>query len=218
VLHKNTLRASSRRLTLFVAAGVALFAACLATRAVAERVPVAVLMANEALPDIALGKSDAPVIIVEYASMTCTHCAALQATVYPKLKSGYVDTGKVRFILREFPLNDLDAAGFMLARCAGAGKRTDRRSPIRPAKELGVREPARRSSGGLLKQNGISQESFETCLKDQQLSENITRVRDRAYEDFKVSATPTFFIHGERVEGTLTFASIAAKIDALIAH
>jgi hypothetical protein len=125
VLHKNTLRASSRRLTLFVAAGVALFAACLATRAVAERVPVAVLMANEALPDIALGKSDAPVIIVEYASMTCTHCAAFQATVYPKLKSGYVDTGKVRFILREFPLNDLDAAGFMLARCAGAGKRTE---------------------------------------------------------------------------------------------
>ena len=80
-------------------------------------------MAGEALPDVALGASTAPVTIVEYASMTCAHCAAFYATTFPEIKSKYIDTGKVRFILREFPLDPLAAAGFMLARCAGDDKR-----------------------------------------------------------------------------------------------
>ena len=80
-------------------------------------------MAGEALPDIALGSSDAPVTIIEYASMTCPHCAAFYANTFPDLKSKYIDTGKVRFIFREFPLDPLAAAAFMLARCAGDDKR-----------------------------------------------------------------------------------------------
>ena len=82
----------------------------------AGEVSVEELMKPGTLPDLAIGKADAPVTIVEYASLTCGHCATFHTTVYPKLKEKYVDTGNVRFILREFPLDNLAAAGSMLAR------------------------------------------------------------------------------------------------------
>src|SRR5262245_32525740 len=74
------------------------------------------------LPDLVLGKADAPVTVIEYASMTCPHCANFHRSTYPALKEKYIDTGKVRFIFREFPLDDLAAAASMLARCAGGEK------------------------------------------------------------------------------------------------
>ena len=77
------------------------------------------LMKPDALPDMVMGDDKAPVTIVEYASMTCPHCAHFQETTFPELKKRYIDTGKVRYILREFPLDSLAAAAFMLARCAG---------------------------------------------------------------------------------------------------
>src|SRR5450631_4126900 len=86
--------------------------------ALAESIPVADLMKPDAMPDLALGDDKAPVTIVEYASMTCPHCAHFHETTYPELKKRYIDTGKVRFIMREFPLDPLAAAGFMLARCS----------------------------------------------------------------------------------------------------
>ena len=71
---------------------------------------------------MALGPADAKVTIVEYASLTCSHCAAFHKDTWPELKKRYIDTGKVRFILREFPLDPLATAGFMLARCDGEAK------------------------------------------------------------------------------------------------
>ena len=76
-------------------------------------------MAEGALPDVVEGQANAPVTVVEYASMTCSHCAAFATKVYPTLKSKYIDTGKAKLILREFPLDPLATAGFMLARCSG---------------------------------------------------------------------------------------------------
>ncbi len=80
---------------------------------------MAELMKPDALPDMVMGNANAPVTIVEYASMTCPHCAHFQETTFPELKKRYIDTGKVRYIFREFPLDNLAAAAFMLARCAG---------------------------------------------------------------------------------------------------
>ena len=115
------------------------------------------LMASQALPDIVLGSKDAPVTVVEYASMTCPHCARFHQNTYPTLKSKYIDTGKVRFILREFPLDPLAAAGFMLARCAGSDEKRTAMIDLlfNTAADLGLRrQPGRgpgvgRQTGGL---------------------------------------------------------------------
>jgi protein-disulfide isomerase len=180
-------------------------------------VPVDQLMADEALPDIAMGKSDAPVTVVEYASMTCSHCAAFHASTYPVLKSKYIDTGKVRFILREFPLDPLATAGFMLARCAGDDKRNAIVDLLfAQQKNWAFTEKPVESLANLIKQAGIGQESFETCLKNQELYEKINKVRDRAAEKFGVNATPTFFINGQKQNGELSPETLDKLLDPLL--
>jgi len=91
----------------------------LTVEAWADSVPTSELMQSDALPEMAMGDEKAPVTIIEYASMTCPHCAHFQETTFPEIKKRYIDTGKVRWIFREFPLDNLAAAAFMLARCAG---------------------------------------------------------------------------------------------------
>src|SRR3712207_2764373 len=88
----------------------------------AQSVAVQDLAQPGPLGDVALGPADAKVTIIEYASLTCSHCAAFHRDTYPELKKRYIDTGKVRFVLREFPLDPLATAGFMLARCDGNDK------------------------------------------------------------------------------------------------
>jgi protein-disulfide isomerase len=154
------------------------------------------------LGDVALGPADAKVTIIEYASLTCSHCADFHKSVYPTLKSKYIDTGKVRFILREFPLDDLAAAGFMLARCSG----NDRYYAVvdllfeKQAQWAFVKKPLE-ALFQLVKQAGYTQESAETCLKNQQIYAGVTAVMKRANEKFEVNSTPTFFINGKLQRG-----------------
>jgi protein-disulfide isomerase len=171
------------------------------------------LMAKGALDDIAMGSETAPVTIIEYASMTCPHCAAFEVQVFPKLKEKYIDTGKVRFILREFPLDGLAAAAFMLARCAGPDKyypmvetlftqqaKWAVRSPIEPLLAIA-------------KQAGFTQQSFETCINNKDQLNKVQQVRDRASQKFKVKATPTFFINGELHEGGMSIEDLDKAIE-----
>jgi protein-disulfide isomerase len=180
-------------------------------------VPMDQLMAVGALPDIALGKSDAPVTIVEYASMTCTHCAAFHATTFPILKNKYVDKGKVRFILREFPLDPLATAGFMLARCAGPEKRNAMIDLLfAQQKNWAFTDKPIEALANLVKQTGMSQESFESCLKDQGLYDKVNEVRDRGAEKFGVNATPTFFINSKKQNGEITPEELDQLLDPLL--
>jgi protein-disulfide isomerase len=181
------------------------------------KVPVDELMAPEALPDIVQGKADAPVTIVEYASMTCTHCAAFHAETYPTLIKNYVETGKAKFILREFPLDPLATAGFMLARCEGP----DKRSAIvdllfAQQKNWAFIDKPLDGLQTVLKVTGLSQQNFETCLKDQKLFDQIMEVRDRGSQKFGVSATPTFYINGLKLSGEQTPDTMAKVIDPLL--
>ena len=186
-------------------------------RAEAAGVPVNELMAAEALPDIALGSSDAPVTIVEYASMTCSHCAAFYATTFPELKSKYIDTGKVRFILREFPLDPLAAAGFMVARCAGDDKRNAIVELLfAQQKNWAFTDKPVEALANLVKQTGMSQTSFEACLKNQDLYNKIAKVHDQAAEKFGVNATPTFFINGKKQNGEMNPDALAKLIDPML--
>jgi len=180
-------------------------------------VPTDQLMAEQALPDIVQGKADAPVTIVEYASMTCSHCAAFHAMTYPTLVSKYVDTGKVRFILREFPLDPLATAAFMLARCSGPQKRNAVVDLLFDhQKDWAFTDKPLEALSNLLKQTGMTQASFETCINDQSLYEKVTSERDQASQKFGIEATPMFFINGRKISGEISPDALDKLLDPLL--
>ena len=182
----------------------------------AATIDMAKLLEPGVLPDQALGKADAKVTIVEYASMTCPHCAHFHATVLPALKTKYIDPGKVRLIFREFPFDARAEAGFMLARCSG-----DNYFPMvdvlfkQQMQWAGV-ENAKDAMLQIAKLAGFTQEKFEACLTDQKLLEDVKAVRDRGQKEFGVDSTPTFFINGGRYPGAMSIEEISAIIDPLL--
>jgi protein-disulfide isomerase len=182
----------------------------------AGSVDMAKLLEPGALPDKVLGKADAPVTIVEYASMTCPHCAHFHATVLPELKTKYIDTGKARLIFREFPFDPRAEAGFMLARCSN-----DNYFPMidvlfKQQQNWASVENAKDALLQISKLAGFSQESFEACLTDQKLLEDVRAVQKRGADEFKVDSTPTFFINGNTYKGALTIAEMSAIIDGML--
>lgn len=180
-------------------------------------VPIDQLMAAGLLPDIVQGAATAPITIVEYASMTCAHCAAFHMTTWPELKSKYVDSGKARFILREFPLDPLATAGFMLARCAGPDKRTTLVDLLfTQQKTWAFVDKPIEPLLAIVKQIGFTQTDFETCLRNQDLYEQISQTRERAAADFNIDSTPTFFVNGRKLTGELGIADFDRVIDPLI--
>ena len=163
--------------------------------------------------DIVLGSDKAPVTVIEYASMTCPHCAHFSTTTFPELQKRYIDTGKVRFIFREFPLDALAAAGFMLARCAGK----DKFMPI--VETLFAKQPewmVQKPIGPLqtiAKQFGFTEQSFDQCLANQKVLDGIQAVRDHAATKLGVNSTPTFFINGKKLVGDQSIEAMAKDID-----
>ena len=169
--------------------------------------------AAEPLEDVVLGDPDAPVEIIEYASMTCPHCASFHNTTFKELKAEYIDTGKAKFIMREFPFDPLAAAVSMLARCAG-----DKRYDVidlffEHQREWAVPEDPLGKIRALAQQAGFSSEEFEACLTDQQLLDGINAVKDHGYQELGVSSTPTIFVDGEKVEGGRDIRAFRELID-----
>src|SRR5436190_14609319 len=163
--------------------------------------------------DIALGSDKAPVTVIEYASMTCPHCAHFAETTFPELQKRYIDTGKVRFTLRAFPLDALAAAGFMLARCAGK----DKYMPIvetlfAEQQDWIVKEPLPPLKD-IAKQFGIGESEFNECLANQKLLDSIQAVRDHAAQKLGVNSTPTFFVNGKKLVGLVSIDDLAKEID-----
>jgi protein-disulfide isomerase len=171
-----------------------------------------------ALADMAVGPAKAPVTIVEYASMTCPHCADFGQNVFPMLRSKYIDTGKVRFVFREFPLDIKALGASMLARCIG---RDD------PEKYLSAIETMFKQQGPLLaqtldtlnrvgRQAGKDEKAVEACVKDQAMLDRISADQKFANEELNVTVTPTFFVNGEMIKGAMTFEEVDKKIQTLL--
>jgi protein-disulfide isomerase len=185
--------------------------------ALAQNVSAQDLAAPGPLGDVAQGPPGAKVTIIEYASLTCSHCAAFHKDTYPVLKQRYIDTGQVRFILREFPLDPLATAGFMLARCDGEAKYypiTD--LLFSQQKTWAFSDKPVDALQGMMRQAGFSQEKFESCLRDQKLYDAVNAVKNRASEKFNVTSTPTFFINGQRHSGNMSIADIEKIIKPLL--
>jgi protein-disulfide isomerase len=179
-------------------------------------VDMAELLKPGTLPDKAMGKDDAPVTIVEYASMTCPHCAHFNETTFPEVKSKYIDTGKVRYILREFPFDPRSEAGFMLARCAGDNYYPMVDVLFRQQANWAAVDNVKDALLQISKLAGFTQETFNACLTDQKLLDQVRAVQKRGAEEFKVDSTPTFFINGKTYKGALSIAEMSAIIDPLL--
>jgi protein-disulfide isomerase len=178
--------------------------------------PAEVMKAGD-LPEIVIGKPEAKITIVEYASMTCPHCANFHTKVFPQLKAKYIDTGTARLVFREFPLDNLALSAAMLARCVGGeGAEPFIGDLFKRQSEWAVRAEAAPKLFEVAKQAGFTQASFEKCLNDQELYQKILGVRQRAEERFGVRSTPTFFVNGQRLGGTGSFADFEKALEPLL--
>ncbi|MEC5321858.1 DsbA family protein [Aurantimonas sp. A3-2-R12] len=179
-------------------------------------VDVSKLMAEGPLPDIIVGDPEAPVTIVEYASMTCGHCANFHVNSLPQLKKDFIDTGKAKLIIREFPFDPRALAGAMLARCTGDdAKRTAMVDVL--LEQQGEWARAENASAALLKfakLAGMSQDDFTACLNDKELQQKVVETQERGQNEFGVNATPTFFVNGDKYSGALGPDEMAAVIES----
>ena len=192
--------------------------AALIDRAMAQSADAALVAQPVALPDMTLGPANAPVTIVEFSSLTCPHCAAFEQNVFPMLRSAYIDTGKVRFVSREFPLDIKAASGSMLARCVADGDTAKYFEAVDMLfkRQQGLLENTLETMNDVGKHFGLSEETVATCVKDQALLDKLSADQKFAYERLKVDATPYFFVNGARLRGSMSFEELEAKIKPLL--
>jgi protein-disulfide isomerase len=184
----------------------------------AQSATVALLAKPAELPDMALGQEKAPVTIYEFASMSCPHCAAFEQNVFPMIRSKYIDTGKVRYIFREFPLDIKAAAASMMARCVANGDAEKffatldamfkRQEPLMTQTQETLR--------AIGKEAGMDDNGAEVCIKNQAMLDKLSADQKFANEELKVDATPTFFINGTMTKGAISFEEFEEKLKPLL--
>jgi len=172
----------------------------------------------QALPDMALGSADARVTIVEYAAPTCPHCAAFNSDVFPKIKSEYIDTGKVRYVFREFPLNIKDLACSMVARRIAQDDSAKYFAVVDVMFQQQDRLVEKTSDTLKLigRQAGLSTQAIEDCLKDQAMQDKISAGQKFAEDVLKVEGTPTFFVGSQMIVGEASFEEFDKRIETLL--
>jgi protein-disulfide isomerase len=211
----------TRRDTLILAAAASALSLCgvaAASAAEGDMVDTAKLMAPAGgLVDHVEGSETAPVTVIEYASPTCPHCAAFSNNVLPAFIEAYVDTGKVKLIVRPFVRNVLDAAVFMLAEAAGPTNYHNVLSTFFKTQNTWATATAPRDAIlDIAKQLGFTQETFDAALTNQELFTGMEAVREQALNEFGLTGTPTFYVNGKTLTGDKTLEQLAAEIDPLI--
>jgi protein-disulfide isomerase len=186
--------------------------------AIAQSAIAAAVAKPVSLPDMAIGSAQAPITITEYSSMSCPHCAAFGQNVFPMLRSKYIDTGKVRFVFREFPLDIKAAAASILARCIGQGDSEKYLGAVELLFKLQDRLMAETKDTLFYvgKVHGMSVEDVETCEKDQAQFDKLNADQQYAVRELKVASTPTFFLNGERLQGSMSFEELEERIKPLL--
>jgi protein-disulfide isomerase len=167
-----------------------------------------------AFGEMTMGPDTAKVTVIEYASATCPHCADFYTKTFIALKKEYIDTGKIRFVFREFPHQDAALAAFMLARCAPKEKYFPLIDVFFATQPEWTQDPLA-GLNKIAQQAGFTKESFDACMKNETVAKDILAVRSKA-EGFGVTGIPTFFVNGERYEGETTIEAFRAKIDPLL--
>ncbi len=175
--------------------------------------PVEELMQPGPLGERSLGKPNAPVTVIEYVSLTCPHCAAFQRDVFPRVKRDYIDTGKIRFIVREFPIGRSAGNAAIANRCAPEDKYFTLLTNLLARQSEWVSQEVRLDAiYGVAKSVGMSRETFDNCLANQSMIDGLNEVKQRGRK-FGVIGTPTFFANGRKAQGTVTYEEFKALID-----
>jgi protein-disulfide isomerase len=196
----------------------ALILACLLVAcAVAGAAPAAAQAVSPVMQDVPLGKDDAPVTVIEYASLTCPHCAEFMNTAFDQIKTAYIDTGKVKWIYRDFPLDQVALRAAMLARCAGP----DRyyafiETLFRQQKVWVTQKDPVQGIAAVGRLGGISADQFDACMKNKPVEDAALQNELDAEKQFGVDSTPSFIINGTKHAGELSLADFAAIVDPLL--
>ena len=166
--------------------------------------------------DRVLGKPDAPITIIEYASMSCPHCAHFATEVMPTLKEKWIDTGKAKLILRPYPLDALALRAEMVARCAPP----ERYYPLvetlfETQDKWVVAKDWRAALARIALLAGIGPKEFNACLGNKALEDQITESRLTATQQLSVQATPTFFVNGTKFDGAPTVEAFDQLLSGL---
>ena len=195
---------------------LAILVSCLALMAFSYPVNATISDPVEALSEKVLGAGDAPITIVEFASLTCPHCAAFHAEVLPQLKSKYIETGKVKLVYRDFPLDQYALKASVLARCAGNDRYFAfldilfQKQPVWTSESNPISALQR-----IAKFGGIGAEDFKQCLNSKILEEGILDMRLQAEKEYKISSTPTIFINGREYRGKQSFEALDKALQKL---
>lgn len=174
------------------------------------------LAAASPLGDQVLGQADAPVVMVEYASATCPHCAEFHAKVLPLIKTEYIDAGKVRFIFREFPLDQAALGAFMLARCVAEDKYFATIDLMFRRQAIWMKGDKAAELLKVTQMAGMDKAGFDACLKRADIAKVIVESSRMAAKDFGIKGTPAIFVNGQMIEGHKEMANVKAAIDAAI--
>lgn len=189
--------------------------------AAAEVEPTADQLLEISPDDIVLGDKNAPVTIIEYASMSCSHCAAFHNSTFSDLKEKYIDTGKVKFVFRDFPLDEPGLRGAMMARCAGregADKYVKFTKVIFNTQSNWVsKKNYLEVLANLGKLGGMKGEDFDACMADKKLEDSVVKSKYLGSKQLEIRSTPTFFINKEMHKGAKDLAYFSGVIDGLLA-
>lgn len=167
------------------------------------------------LPDMVLGKPDAPITIIEYASLTCSHCAAFHKETLPKIKSEWIETGKAKLIYRDFPFDGWALGAAMVARCAGPDRYFAFLDTLfRSQEQWAAAKNPLDALRGIAKLGGMSDQQFNTCIADQQLLQAIQTKRMEAEKKMGVNSTPTFFIGSQKISGAQPYEDFDKALKA----
>lgn len=206
-----------------LAAGVAGLGGCGSGGSAKRRAEGALLLADGSpnptelakegpLGDKVLGNPSAPVTIIEYASLTCPFCHKFHVTTYPRIKKELIDTGKVRYVIREFPIGRSAAAAAVITRCAPKKDYFTLYDKFLTQQRKWTSQEVRPDAiYKIASQTGMSRQTFDACMANQEVNEGLVWIKKRARE-FGVSGTPTFFINGKKERGALTYDQIKAMI------
>lgn len=164
--------------------------------------------------DLIVGRKEAPVTIVEYASLTCPHCARFHQNVLPTIKKDYIDTGKVRLVYRDFPLDRWALNASMIARCAGPERRYAFVEAFFAQQDSWTSNPNPAAGlASIARLGGLDQTTFDACLQDQKVGDAAIQERLTGSQTFDIQSTPTIIVNGDRYSGGLSVEQLRAVIE-----